>query len=381
MRLDLLSDVPSLTAALVDIESVSGGEKPLADAIAAALGALPHLTVERDGDAVIARTSLGRTERVVLAGHIDTVPVNGNLPSRVAGDRLYGCGTTDMKSGLAVMLRLAATVAAPNRDVTYICYECEEVEAVRNGLGRLARTRPELLGGDFAVLMEPTAGAVEGGCQGTIRVEVRAAGKRAHSARSWMGSNAIHNAGPILDVLRAYEPARPVVDGLEYHEGLNAVYVRGGVAGNVIPDECVVTVNYRFAPRLTIAAAEAYLRELFAGFDVTVVDASPPARPGLTHPAAAAFLAATGGTARAKLGWTDVARFAELGIPAVNYGPGDPPLSHTKDEYVEIPLIRDCERRLRTWLTGGLTAGLTAGPPGGSRGNGDREDGDGGRLG
>jgi succinyl-diaminopimelate desuccinylase len=350
MALDLLSDVQALTAAIVDIESVSGNEKPLADAIAEALAALPHLTVERDRDSVIARTSLGRAERVVLAGHTDTVPVNGNLPSRVEGDRLYGCGATDMKSGLAVMLRLAAAVPAPNRDVTYIFYECEEVEAARNGLGRLARTRPDLLGGDFAVLMEPTAAVVEGGCQGTVRVEVRAAGERAHSARSWMGSNAIHNAGPILDVLRAYVPARPVVDGLEYHEGLNAVFARGGVAGNVIPDECVVTVNYRFAPRTSLAGAEAYLRELFGDFDVTVVDGSPPARPGLTHPAAAAFLGATGGTARAKLGWTDVARFAELGIPAVNYGPGDPPLSHTKDEYVDIPLIRDCEERLRTWL-------------------------------
>jgi succinyl-diaminopimelate desuccinylase len=350
MRLDVHSDVSALTAAIVDIESVSGDEKPLADAIAEVLAAQPHLTVERDGDAVVARTELGRSERVVLAGHLDTVPVNDNLPSRVERDRLYGCGATDMKSGLAVMLRLAAAVSAPNRDVTYLFYECEEVEAARNGLGRLARDRPELLRGDFAVLMEPTAAVIEGGCQGTIRVEVRAAGERAHSARSWMGSNAIHNAGAILDVLRGYEPARPVVDGLEYHEGLNAVFVRGGVAGNVIPDECVVTVNYRFAPHLSPAGAETYLRELFRGFEVTVVDAAPGARPGLTHPAAAAFVDATGGVARAKLGWTDVARFAGLGVPAVNYGPGDPPLSHTKDEYVEIPRIHDCERRLRAWL-------------------------------
>ena len=350
MRLDLLADPAALTAAVVDIESVSGDEKALADAIHEALAVLPHLTVERDGDAVIARTSLGRAERVVIAGHIDTVPVNGNLPSRVDGDRLYGCGTTDMKSGLAVLLRLAATIPEPTRDVTYICYDCEEVEAERNGLARLARTRPESLAGDFAVLMEPTGAMIEGGCQGTIRVEVTAPGERAHSARAWMGSNAIHKAGEILDILRSYEPARPVVDGLEFREGLNAVYVRGGVAGNVIPDECVVTVNYRFAPPTTAAEAETHLRGLFAGFEVKVVDAAPAARPGLTHPAAAAFVAAVGGAARAKLGWTDVARFAELGVPAVNYGPGDPPLSHTKGEYVEIPLIHDCERRMRSWL-------------------------------
>lgn len=355
MRLDLFSDVAGLTAAIVDIESVSGAERVLADAVEEALRALPHLVVEREGDNVVARTELGRGERVVLAGHLDTVPLNGNLPSRVAGDRLYGCGTTDMKSGVAVALRLAATVTEPTRDVTYVFYECEEIEAERNGLRKLAATRPELLAGDFAVLMEPTGALIEGGCQGTIRVEVTAKGERAHSARAWMGSNAIHSAGRILDVLRAYEPARPVVDGLEYHEGLNAVFVSGGVAGNVIPDECVVTVNYRFAPDKSPADAEAYLRRVFAGFEVTVTDAASAARPGLTHPAAAAFVASSGAGVRAKLGWTDVARFAELGVPAVNYGPGEPTLAHTGDEYVEIPLIAECEQRMRMWLAAPTT--------------------------
>ncbi|MFB4310590.1 succinyl-diaminopimelate desuccinylase [Actinomadura sp. GTD37] len=357
MGLDLFSDVVDLTAAIVDIESVSGAEGALADAVEEALRALPHLAVERSGHNVVARTELGRGERVVLAGHLDTVPLNGNLPSRLDGDRLYGCGTTDMKSGVAVALRLAATVPEPNRDVTYVFYECEEIEAERNGLRKLAAARPELLAGDFAVLMEPTGGQIEGGCQGTMRVEVAARGERAHSARAWMGSNAIHTAGRILDVLRAYEPARPVVDGLEYHEGLNAVFIAGGVAGNVIPDECVVTVNYRFAPDKSPADAEAYVREVFAGFDVTVTDVASAARPGLTHPAAAAFVASSGVEVRAKLGWTDVARFAELGVPAVNYGPGEPTLAHTRDEYVETPLITECEQRMRTWLAGRTTVG------------------------
>jgi succinyl-diaminopimelate desuccinylase len=351
MRLDLFADPGTLTARIVDIESVSGNEQVLAHAIQEGLSALPHLTVERDGDAVIARTTLGRPERVVIAGHIDTVPVAGNLPSRVEGDRLYGCGTGDMKAGVAVQLRLAATVPEPVRDVTYIFYECEEVEEERNGLRRLARTRPELLAGDFAILMEPTYAVVEGGCQGTIRVEVAAEGERAHSARSWMGTNAIHEAGRILDILRAYEPRRPTVDGLQFHEGLNAVFVRGGVAGNVIPDECVVTVNYRFAPDRTFADAEQYLREVFGGFKVTVVDGADGARPGLTHPTAAAFVDAIGGTPRPKLGWTDVARFSELGVPAVHYGPGEPSLSHTRGEYVELPRIVECEERMRRWLT------------------------------
>ncbi|NUS05548.1 MAG: succinyl-diaminopimelate desuccinylase [Nonomuraea sp.] len=349
--LDLTQDVRALTAAIVDIESVSGDEKALADAVERSLAALPHLKVERSGETVVARTGLGRPERVLIAGHLDTDPVAGNLPSRVARDHHYGCGTSDMKAGVAVALRLAATVPAPNRDVTYVFYDCEEVEAERNGLTRVARDHADWLAADFAVLMEPTDGVIEGGCQGTLRAEVTVTGKRAHSARSWFGVNAIHGIEPVLARLNAYEARRPVVDGLEYHEGLNAVAVRGGVAGNVIPDECVVTVNYRFAPDLTTEQAEQHVREVFDGYDVRFVDAAPGARPGLTHPVAAAFTEAVGGTPRAKLGWTDVARFSALGVPAVNYGPGDPNLAHQQGEYVSLTKIVESERALLDWLT------------------------------
>ena len=351
MALDLHAGVGDLTARLIDIESVSGNEKPLADDVEAALRALPHLTVDRDGDAVVARTNLGRPERVVLAGHLDTVPINHNLPSRVDDGILYGLGSGDMKSGVAVQLKIAATLPEPNRDVTYVFYDCEEVEAERNGLGRLVREHPDWLAGDFAVLHEPSGGTVEGGCQGTIRVEITVRGERAHSARSWMGRNAIHEAGAVLDTLRAYVPREPEVDGLTFREGMNAVYVRGGVAGNVVPDECVVTVNHRFAPDRSLADAEAYLRELFGEHDMKVVDGAPGARPGLHHPAAADFVAAIGREPRAKFGWTDVARFAELGVPAVNYGPGDPAVSHTRGEHVELAAVAECERRMRAWLT------------------------------
>jgi succinyl-diaminopimelate desuccinylase len=350
--LDLGADGAALTAQLVDIPSVSGEEAPLADAIAAALKERHWLTVHRDGNVLVARTSLGRDRRVILAGHIDTVPVAANLPSRVEGERLYGCGTTDMKSGVAVQLRLAATVREPVHDVTYVFYDCEEVEAARNGLGRLAAARPELLAGDFAILLEPTSAGIEGGCQGTLRATVTVPGQRAHSARSWMGVNAIHAASEVLDVLRRYEPRQPVVDGLRYHEGLNAVGISGGVAGNVVPDECVVTVNHRFAPDRSAADAADHVRALFASWPVTIVDVAPGARPGLTDPAAAAFVAAVGGTPAAKLGWTDVARFAGLGIPAVNYGPGISQIAHTAGEYVELARIAECESRLRAWLTG-----------------------------
>ncbi|MGH3343105.1 MAG: succinyl-diaminopimelate desuccinylase [Carbonactinosporaceae bacterium] len=350
--LDLFVGGAELTGRLVDIASVSGQEGQLADAVEAALRRLPHLAVDRDGDAVVARTSLGRPERVMLAGHLDTVPIAGNLPARREGDLLFGCGASDMKSGVAVQLRLAATLAAPNRDLTYVFYDGEEVEAERNGLGRLVRHHPDWLAGDFAVLLEPSNGTVEGGCQGTMRVAVTTGGRRAHSARSWLGQNAIHAAAPILALLDRYQPRRVAVDGLEYREGLNAVGVEGGVAGNVIPDLCTVTVNYRFAPDKTEEEAFAHLREVFAGHDVVITDSAPGARPGLAHPTASAFVAATGGRPQPKYGWTDVSRFAGLGVPAVNYGPGDPNLAHTREEHVAASLITECEQRLRGWLSG-----------------------------
>lgn len=352
MGLDLSLSAADLTARLVDIESVSGGEKPLADEIEAALSPLAHLSLHRDGNVVVARTELGRPQRVVLAGHIDTVPIAGNVPSKIEGETLYGCGSSDMKSGVAVQLELAARVTEPVMDVTYVFYDCEEVESERNGLLKLSRQAPEWLSADFAILLEPTGGVVEGGCQGTLRAEIRARGERAHSARSWMGRNAIHDAGGIIDVLRAYRAREPQVDGLTYHEGLNAVGISGGVAGNVIPDECVVTVNFRFAPDRSADQAADYLREVFAGWEVSIVDVAGGARPGLQAPAAASFVAAMGGEPRAKLGWTDVARFDSLGIAAVNFGPGDPMLAHTKDEHVALQAVTDCAAKMTAWLRG-----------------------------
>jgi succinyl-diaminopimelate desuccinylase len=351
--LDLRAEGPALTAALVDIASVSGEEGPLADAVERALRRLPHLAVTRRGNTVLARTATGRPERVVLAGHLDTVPQAGNFPSswNTERSRLTGVGTSDMKAGVAVQLRLAATVPDPNRDLTFVFYDCEEVAAERNGLYRLSREDPQALAADFAILLEPSGGVVEGGCQGTLRAAVTVSGARAHTARSWMGRNAIHDAGQVLDILRSWSPRRPVVDGLEYHEGLNAVAISGGVAGNVVPDQCVVTVNFRFAPDRSEAQAQAYVQELFAAWPVEILDSAPGARPGLTSGPAAAFAAAVGGTPRAKLGWTDVARFAELGIPAVNYGPGISEIAHTAGEYVDAAPVIAAEQALRGWLT------------------------------
>ncbi|MEO6505064.1 MAG: succinyl-diaminopimelate desuccinylase [Terrimesophilobacter sp.] len=352
--LDLSASSIEITKTLCDIESVSGNETTLADAIHASLEHVGHLEVVRDGDAIVARTTLGRPHRVVIAGHIDTVPVNDNLPTRYESvdgrEYLWGRGTVDMKAGVAVQLKLASELAHPEMDVTWIWYDHEEVASGLNGLGRLAATRPDLLAGDFAILGEPTNAGVEGGCNGTLRVDVRTHGVRAHSARAWVGRNAIHEAAGILTALANYEPREVEVDGLVFREGLNAVRIAGGVAGNVIPDECVVHVNYRFAPSRPAAEAIAHVREVFAGFETTLVDVAEGARPGLNAQLAKNFLAAVGGSANPKFGWTDVARFAALGIPAVNYGPGDPLKAHADDERVEVEQVTRCETALRAWL-------------------------------
>lgn len=352
--LDVGAGVVALTRQLCDIPSVSGDEQTLADAVERTLTERRGWEVLRDGHAVVGRTMLGRDERVVLAGHLDTVPVADNLPVRVEGDaesgRLHGRGTVDMKGGLAVMLRLAATLVEPAHDVTVVFYDCEEVEATRNGLGRLVRLHPDWVDGDVAVLLEPTDGRLEGGCNGTLRVEVTVPGVAAHSARSWRGRNAIHATADVLDRLVAYQPKAVDVDGLVYREGLNAVRIAGGIAGNVIPDRCVVTVNYRFAPDKDEAAALAHLHEVFDGYELVVTDSSPGARPGLTHPAIQSLVRAADEPVGPKLGWTDVARFTALGVPAINYGPGDPELAHHDDESVPVEQLQRCEDVLHGWL-------------------------------
>jgi succinyl-diaminopimelate desuccinylase len=349
------ADVVELTRAICDIESVSGNERELADAIEAALRQAPHLEVFRHQDAIVARTNLGREKRVVIAGHIDTVPVADNLPTKLLNMErahvLWGRGSVDMKAGVAVQLKLAVEVPEPNVDVTWIFYDHEEVDSTLNGLGRLSRELPELLKADFAVLCEPTSALVEGGCNGTMRLEVRFSGVKAHSARPWMGKNAIHAAADLLARLQAWEPSEIEVDGLVYRESLNAVLISGGIATNVIPDEVVVTVNYRFAPSRNGAEAEAYVRSVLGEADsILVTDLAEGARPGLDLPEAMAFVAATGTTPRPKYGWTDVARFSALGSPAVNFGPGDPNKAHADDENVPVEQIYFVESALRAWL-------------------------------
>ena len=358
MKLNLLGDVAELTRQLVDIESVSGNEAEIVDAIEQALKPLAHLSLTRDGNAIVAKTSLGRAQQVVIAGHLDTVPVAGNLPSKLMSFEreqvIWGRGTVDMKAGVAVMLKLAAEITEPSFDVVWVFYDQEEIEASKNGLGRLVRNHPELIKGDFAILCEPTAATIEGGCNGTMRIELELSGIKAHSARPWMGSNAIHKLGGVLNILNAYIPEEIEVDGLVFRESLNAVLVAGGIAGNVIPDSATVTLNYRFAPSRSIEDATDYVRTLFPDTQFTVVDSAAGAKPGMNSPEAQAFVAAVNKSVSPKYGWTDVARFSQMGIPAVNYGPGDPNKAHADDENVPASQIYACEAGLRNFLAPNL---------------------------
>ena len=375
---DPAGDPGALALALVRVPSVSGAEAPLADAVQAALAARDHLEVLRHGNTVVARTRLGRAERVVVAGHLDTVPVSrrtGNVPGRLeerdGQTVVWGRGSVDMKGGVAVGLHLAATLAAPRRDVTWVFYDNEEVADELNGLGRALAAHPDWFEADLAVLGEPTGAGIEGGCNGTLRLILDVPGLAAHSGRAWRGVNAIHAASTLIERVRA-APLRTVdVEGLAYRESFSVVRIEGGAAANTIPDRCRVTVNYRFAPDLTAEAALARARRVLAGLDADgdeaepVIDAGtgpvavelddlcPAARPGLDSPMARELIALVrerGGGVGPKYGWTDVARFSAAGVPAVNLGPGDPMLCHTDDEHCPVAQIEAVAGALRAWL-------------------------------
>jgi len=347
-------DLLKLTAQLVEIPSVSHHEGAVTDHLESVLTGVPWLELTRVGDNLVARTDLGRTQRQVLAGHTDTVPANGNERARIEGDLLWGLGSCDMKGGLAVLAELARGVAEPVVDTTYVFYECEEVDSRFNGVERLFRERPDLLAADAALLAEPTSARVEAGCQGTMGVQVTMTGERAHTARAWLGRNAIHRLAPVLVAVAAYEGRRVTIDGCHFREGLQVVRVDGGVANNVVPDRATVTLNHRFAPDRTPAQAEAHVRQVVGdvdGFEVT--DMAPAALPALEHPVLERVLAATADVAHAKLGWTDVARFAARGLPATNFGPGDPSLAHSAGERVTRADLDRVYGVLRTVLEDG----------------------------
>ncbi len=342
-----MTDLLALTADLVNRTSVSFEEAELVDWLEAELGTLGHLEVDRVGDNLVARTQLGRQERLILAGHTDTVPVvvdpslvgGTNGVARIVGQTLWGVGSADMKGGLACFLEIARTVTQPAIDLTFVFYAREEVAQQHNGLNELAAKRPDLLEGDCAILGEPTDGAIEAGCQGAMRFEVVLAGARAHTARPWMGRNAIHRLSGLLETLGAYEARKPTIDGCTYRESIQAVHVEGGVAGNVVPDSVTLRIHHRFAPDRSLSEAEESVRELLAPHldnldQLRVIDRSPACPPSLDHPLFQRLKDENSLEVRAKLGWTDVARFAQLGVPATNFGSGDPTIAHTPNEHL-----------------------------------------------
>ncbi|BFL74171.1 MULTISPECIES: succinyl-diaminopimelate desuccinylase [Corynebacterium] len=362
MTLDLYADPIELTKALVDIPSPSHHEEAIADAIEEALRGL-DVEVARYGNTVCARTNRGLDSRVVLAGHIDTVPLAENVPHHMETSEdgveiMWGCGTVDMKSGMAVYLNAFAQLHEADElkhDLTVIAYEGEEVATEFNGLGHLQKDHPEWLEGDFALLGEPSGAMVEAGCQGSIRLRVTAHGTRAHSARAWLGSNAAHKLAPIMSRIATYESRDVTIDGCTYREGLNIVHLESGVATNTLPDEAWMFVNFRFAPDRTSDEALDYMKSIIGEEeDVTIEidDIAPAAQPGLGQPAAKALIDAVGGNVRAKYGWTDVARFSEMGTPAVNFGAGDPGFAHKKDEQVPTAQITEVSTALLNYLKG-----------------------------
>lgn len=352
------SDLMTLTAELVDVPSVSHSETALADLVEERLRGSAHLVVERVGDNVVARTEGIGGHRLALAGHLDTVPPNGNERARIEGDTLWGLGSADMKGGLAVMLELAARHPEPAFDLSFIFYVCEEVQQDHNGLVHLLRDRPDLVAADAAILGEPTGAVVEAGCQGTARYEVLVGGERAHTARPWMGRNAIHRLGAVLERLDAYEPREPEIDGCRFRESLQAVKAESFVAYNVVPDQARLVVNHRYAPDRTVdEATESVRRHLGdaldsgAGDAFTLLDHSESALPGLDHPLLQQLVASTGQAPRAKLGWTDVSFFSAHGVPATNFGPGEPNLAHTADERVPADQLESCYRALESLIS------------------------------
>ena len=349
--MNINQELGKLTLDLVNISSVSKDEKSIADSIEEALKKYSHLKLTRVNNSIVAKTNFGNKQRVVIAGHIDTVPANNNFPGKIDNAEVIGLGSVDMKSGIAVALKLAAELTSSNYDITYLFYESEEIETKYNGLELITKQQKDLLECDFAILMEPTNGILEVGCQGSLRFEVSTSGKRSHSARWWNGENAIHKTNKILEILNNYKSREPEIDGYKFREGLQAVKINGGIAGNVVPDSVSVSINHRFAPDTSIDQATSNMKNLFKDFNFLLVDAANAAPTGLNNPLIKEFVSSIGKNIAPKFGWTDVARFASAGIPAINFGPGDPNLAHHPDEKVSISQIDDVYESLKKWLS------------------------------
>ncbi len=346
-----------LLETLVNIPSETGREAAIAEWMASRLRALGHGDLLRSGHSLVWRGPRGTPARpqVVLAGHLDTVPANGNAVARRAEGRLYGLGSSDMKAGDAVLLALLETLD-PERlrfDLAAVFYEAEEGPLEANGLTRLLVEMPWLKQARLAILLEPTDLRVELGCIGSLNAEVRVIGKSAHSARPWLGVNAVERAAPWLAEITRFPVTAATVGGVEYRETLQITTLRAGRAKNVVPDELVANLNYRFPPDRTLAQAEVRLRALVpAEFEFRLADAAAPGRVCDDLAEVREFVTRFGATVAGKQGWTDVAQFTGAGVAAFNFGPGIPEQAHQVDEYCPLENLETAYRWLADFLTG-----------------------------
>jgi len=340
---------------LIDVPSVTREEEQLCTLLARRLS--PRWGVDairRIGNSLVIGLP-GDKPQITLYGHLDTVPAQGNQAGRLQGGRVHGLGASDMKSGLAVMLGLLEDekIASGPYDVVGVFYDKEEGPADDNGLEDVLDAIPWLADAAFAVVLEPTDLQLELGCQGALNATVGFVGRAAHSARPWLGENAISKAGPWLVEMGARTPERVSVAGLEFLETFNVTMADGGVARNVIPPRFDLNLNYRFPPDRTIAEAETRLREVASAADeVVIVDRAPPAPIPEDNPYLDRLALVSGAARKGKQAWTDVARLSARGIPAVNYGPGETAEAHQASESVEAASLQIAFDAMRAFLTG-----------------------------
>ncbi|HEY4159668.1 MAG TPA: succinyl-diaminopimelate desuccinylase [Polyangiaceae bacterium] len=338
---------------LCQIRSPIGEERELCDRVAERLARVALAApIRRFGDSIVVPLTRGfGGPHVALAGHLDVVRTEHDAAPRIEGDKLYGPGAADMKSGLALMLDLAESDARPELDLTLVFYAREEGPFLENELGPVLAGDPELSRVSMAVALEPSDNKLQLGCGGSLHATVRFRGRTAHSARPWQGENAIHKASGLLDRLGREEPRVHRIDELEWRSVISATMASGGRGRNVVPDLFELNLNHRFAPDTSAEGAQAYVRALVGNdADIEFSDVSPSAPPLRQHPLVVALADSGVQAIEPKQAWTDVARFAACGVPAVNFGPGTQAQAHQRNEWTHIPDLDVGRAILRRWL-------------------------------
>ena len=339
---------------LCSVPSPIGDEKALCDAVSERLSRLPLPgKLRRYGDSIVVPVSReGDRPHIALVGHLDTVRTE-NGPARIENGRCFGAGAADMKAGLAVMIVIAETLGELGScDVTLVFYAREEGPFAENELGPVLDQDPELRKVDLAVCLEPSDNRLHLGCCGSLHATVTFQGKTGHSARPWEGENAITKAAGLLDRLAVLAPIEHVIEGLVYRTTTTVTQANGGRGRNVVPDTFTLNLNHRFAPDTSLEQAQADVRALVGeGSRVEFTDLAPAAMPSANHPLVKKLLAAGIAVTEPKQAWTDVARFSALGIPAVNFGPGENAQAHQKNESTELALLFQGYRILFSWLS------------------------------